>query len=151
MKHVVYVYLQTSGDWEFVEYSQTSVSFPCQSYNASLVPGTDHCSVPCPRADIYTFSMATNFESCPYRGSDTVSLQTTVLPSLGLIRATNGDDDLLIPATSWNALERDVSNRDSSRVSKTELCVVRYRRGRTSMPRSSTTYFIIISRKQSTT
>ena len=97
-------------------YSQTSVVFPCHTYNASLVPEEGHCSVPCPRADIYTFSLATNYESCPYRGSDTMILDTTLLRKSGLIRATEGNDNFFSPATSWTALESDVSDGDSLRI-----------------------------------
>ena len=51
------------------------------------------CGEPCEKLEVFVFGAASNYNSCPYRGSDTMMLRTVPLPfGSQIVTPTNYDD-----------------------------------------------------------
>merc|ERR1712166_181816 len=89
----------TSGDLPFVLNSKISVAFSNCSFS---------CDLPCPSLGIIIFSFGSNYHSCPFRGSSSVTLTTSPLPASLIVRSV-GRNDSWLSEGPWETSELDAA------------------------------------------
>ena len=65
------------------------------------------CGEPCERLEVFVFGAASNYNSCPYRGSDTMMLRNVPLRfGSQIVIPTNGDDVFNHYDDTWKSINR---------------------------------------------